>query len=256
LASRLVPGSVERMSALSRVRSSVSATVTSSDLSAGGKLWVDAENNSTIVADNSSSVTSSGGSPFAQGVSTAYNVTIATNNVLSSTIASVTGGSLTTTNGGDVAVTALGNATIDAEMDAETESHGTGVGVVLAFNAIGIKTPVGGFFENTVDALFGTDLAGDPPGRRPHPGDRRGPHARAAGPAHDGAVGVSVDRPDRRPRAVQHLPGRARRRRGTPAAHQRHAVADPRGHPRTGLAQAGAAAAPSVERPTRRSFTS
>ena len=81
----------------------------------------------------------SGGSPIApEGQANGYNVTIASNYILGSTIASATGTSLTTTDGGDVDITALNNAAIDAEMDASTIANNSTVGIVLAFNTIGL----------------------------------------------------------------------------------------------------------------------
>ena len=155
---------VGAMFVLNDVRSTVKATVNNTPLSAAGNLTIDAENNATIVANNSSTVTASGGSPFApEGQANGYNVTIASNYVLASTIASATGSSLTTSNGGNIDITALSNASIDAEMDATTQANSSTIGVVLAFNTIGINEPVGGFLEGTVDALFGTDLAGENP---------------------------------------------------------------------------------------------
>ncbi len=143
------------------VRSTVTAEVTSSTLTSGGDLSVDAESTSTVDAANTSSVTSSGSSPIAGGTSIAINAAIATNNILGSTTASVTGSSLTTTGGGNVAVTANNASTIDATTDATTISNGTSVGIVLAFNTIGIAPQ--NFLFNTVDALFGTDIASEQP---------------------------------------------------------------------------------------------
>ena len=143
------------------VRSTVTATVTSSTLSSGGDLSVDAESARTIDATNTSYVTSSGSSPIAGGVSSAINGAIATNNILGSTNATVTGSSLTTNAGGNIAVTANDISTIDATTDATTISNGVSVGVVLAFNTIGIAPQ--NFLFNAADTLFGTDLASEQP---------------------------------------------------------------------------------------------
>jgi mucin-19 len=152
------------MFVLNDVHSTVSASVTGGTLSAAGALTIDAENNAVIDAINTSTITASGGSPFTPaGSATGFNVTIASNYVLGSTIASATGSSLSTTAGGNISITALGNASIDAEMDATTTANSSTIGVVLAFNTIGINEPVAGFLEGTVDALFGTDLASENP---------------------------------------------------------------------------------------------
>ena len=149
---------------LNDVHSTVAATASSGALSAAGALTIDAENNAIINAINSSTITASGASPFTpDGSATGFNVTIASNYVLGSTIASATGSSLTTTAGGNINITALANASIDAEMDATTTANSSTIGVVLAFNTIGINEPVAGFLEGTVDALFGTDLASENP---------------------------------------------------------------------------------------------
>ncbi len=149
---------------LNDVRSTVAATVTGGTLNAAGALLIDAENNAVIDADNTSTIIASGGSPIAGGDASAYNVTIASNYVLASTVASATDTSLNTTvAGADVDVTALDNASIDAEMDASAFADNSTYGIVLAFNTIGFNEPIGGFFENTVDALFGTDLSGPNP---------------------------------------------------------------------------------------------
>ena len=134
----------------------------------GGGVLIEATNISTINATNTSTVTASNGQtgPTTQspGSGLAVNATIATNNILGSTQAYASGGSITTLGtGGSLDVTATSNATIDAQNDATTDAKTDSVGVVLAFNTIGIKLPVAGFLENTVDALFGTDLAGEQP---------------------------------------------------------------------------------------------
>ncbi len=149
---------------LNDVHSTVSATVTGGTVSAAGNLTIDAENNATIDAINTSTVTASGGSPFTpDGSATGFNVTIASNYVLASTIASASSTSLTTSAGGNIDITALGNASIDAEMSASTIANTSTIGIVLAFNTIGVNEPAAGFLEGTVDALFGTNLAGENP---------------------------------------------------------------------------------------------
>ncbi len=129
-----------------------------------GNLTIDAENNATIDAINTSTVTASGGSPFTpDGSATGFNVTIASNYVLASTIASAVNSSLSTSDDGNIDITALGNASINSEMDASTIANTSTIGIVLAFNTVGINEPAAGFLEGTVDALFGTDLASENP---------------------------------------------------------------------------------------------
>ena len=134
----------------------------------GGQIAITANNTATISATNTSTTTASSGTagPTATspGTGLAVNAIIATSNILGQTQAYADGGSLTADGtAGDVDIAADSNATIDAENTASTDAKTTSVGVVLAFNTIGIKQPVAGFLENTVDALFGTDLAGEQP---------------------------------------------------------------------------------------------
>ena len=149
---------------LNDVHSTVAATANSGTLSAAGNLTIDAENNATIDAINTSTVVASGGSPFTpDGSATGFNVTIASNYVLASTIASAVDSSLSTSDDGNIDIKALGNASIDSEMDASTIANTSTTGIVLAFNTVGINEPAAGFLEGTVDALFGTDLASENP---------------------------------------------------------------------------------------------
>ena len=162
---------------LNMINASASAYASGSSLSAGvgagmadfgGGVLIEATNLSTINATNTSTVTASNGqsgpTTTSPGTGLAVNATIATNNVLGSTQAYASGGSITTLGtGGSIDVTGTSDATIDAENDATTDAKTTSVGVVLAFNTIGIASPVAGFLENTVDALFGTDLASEQP---------------------------------------------------------------------------------------------
>ncbi|HEY1749492.1 MAG TPA: LEPR-XLL domain-containing protein, partial [Xanthobacteraceae bacterium] len=173
---------------LNDVRSTVSATVTNGALSAAGVLAIEAQNNAIIDADNTSTVIASGGSPISpDGSADAKNFTVASNYVLASTIASATGTTLTTTSaGGNVDISAVDNASIDAEMDASTFANDSTVGVILAFNTIGYNEPELGFLGSTVDALFGTDLAGTNP-------DKVEAYADNTSISSDGGVDVSAE---------------------------------------------------------------
>ena len=136
----------------------------------GGGVTIEATNLSTINAINTSTVTASNGQtgPFVSspGSGLAVNAIIATNNILGSTQAYATSDTIAALGtGGSINVVATSNAAIDAENDASTDAKTTSVGVVLAFNTIGIKQPIAGFLENTIDALFGTALAGQQPDR-------------------------------------------------------------------------------------------
>ena len=99
------------------------------------------------------------------GTGLAVNGIIATNNILGqhAGLSRGTAVSPPTAPAARSTSSATSNATINAENEASTDAKTTSVGVVLAFNTIGIKQPVAGFLENTVDALFGTDLAGEQP---------------------------------------------------------------------------------------------
>ena len=158
-----INASVDAHASTSTLDSGVGATT-----GFGGGVTIQATNLSTINATNTSTVTASNGQTgptvSSPGTGLAVNATIATNNILSSTQAYSSGGSITALGtGGSIDITATSNDSIDAENDATTDAKTTSVGVVLAFNTIGIKQPVAGFLENTVDALFGTSLAGEQP---------------------------------------------------------------------------------------------
>ncbi|MHC4993053.1 MAG: hypothetical protein ACYTGC_18935, partial [Planctomycetota bacterium] len=58
-------------------------------------------------------------------------------------------------------VDAQNTSTISAETESDTKSKGTSVGVTLAFNTIGMAPQ--NFLFNTIDALFGTDIASEQP---------------------------------------------------------------------------------------------
>ena len=154
--------SVGAIFVLNDVRGDATATVTTSVLSSSGDLTISADNNATITAANTSTIIASGGSPFAGGNATAVNVAIASNYVLSSTIASAVGSSLTST-AGSVSISAFGNASIDAQMDASATANSSSIGVVLAFNAIGMEEPDAGLFVAALDATFGTSLTTENP---------------------------------------------------------------------------------------------
>ena len=141
-------------------RGSAASSVTNASVSAAGDFTVEAIENAAIDATDTSTVSSDGGSVFG-GSSLAVNGIIATNNVLSGATATVSGSSITTTSGGNVDVTAQDNSVIDASVTNSTTADGSAVGVTLAFNTIGI-TPQN-FLFNTVDALFGTNIANEQP---------------------------------------------------------------------------------------------
>ncbi|MDO9263656.1 MAG: hypothetical protein Q7U02_06805, partial [Desulfosalsimonadaceae bacterium] len=119
------------------VRGGVESYINNIDLDAAGSLTLTALETATIRAVDSSTVTSVGGSVLVGGGSSAINGTIATNLVLSKANAYITGSSITTTNAGDVILDAQNTSTIEADIDATTESRGVSVGVILAFNTIG-----------------------------------------------------------------------------------------------------------------------
>ena len=65
------------------------------------------------------------------------------------------------TAGGDVAVTAQNTSSITATIDSETSSNGVSVGVVLAFNTVGVESQ--NVLFNIADAILGLDLATSKP---------------------------------------------------------------------------------------------
>ena len=148
------------------VRSDVEASVLNVALGAAGNITVNAVENAGILATDQSTVSSDGnsalgGGTLGGGTSLAVNGVIATNTVLSSGVDTVSGSSLTTTAGGAVDIEASNTSTIDASVTNTTSADGPAVGVTLAFNTIGI-TPQN-FLFNTVDALFGTNIANEQP---------------------------------------------------------------------------------------------
>jgi hypothetical protein len=141
---------------LNDVRAAVEAYLSDITAGADGDVLVSAVENATIIATADSTVESSGGSVFGEGKSLAVNATIATNVVLAGADAYIVRSHITASGGagtGDVTVEARNEATIDATTLSATSSGDTGVGVVLAFNAIG--WPSRGLLFNTLDALLG-----------------------------------------------------------------------------------------------------
>jgi hypothetical protein len=143
------------------VRSDVEAAIRDAIVTADGSVSVTALESATILALIESTVLSDGGSVVGGGDSIAVNGTVATNLVLSSAVAAIDGSVVTANAGGSVTVLADNTSNIDAIVDSSTISNGTSVGVVLAFNTIGIQ-PQNWLFS-TVDALIGTNIANEQP---------------------------------------------------------------------------------------------
>ncbi|MDZ4252170.1 MAG: hypothetical protein U1A72_06305, partial [Sulfuritalea sp.] len=143
------------------VRGGVESYINNIDLDAAGSLTLTALETATIRAVDSSTVTSVGGSVLVGGNSAAINGTIATNLVLSKANAYITGSSITTTNAGDVILDAQNTSTIEADIDATTESRGVSVGVILAFNTIGWASQ--NVLYNLADTIAGSDIAASVP---------------------------------------------------------------------------------------------
>jgi hypothetical protein len=143
------------------VRSGVEAAIRDAIVTADGSVSVTALESATILALIESTVLSDGGSVVGGGDSIAVNGTVATNLVLSSAVAAIDGSVVTANAGGSVTVLADNTSNIDAIVDSSTISNGTSVGVVLAFNTIGIQ-PQNWLFS-TVDALIGTNIANEQP---------------------------------------------------------------------------------------------
>ena len=133
------------------VRAVAEAFVLDSTTTAGS-VGIAAEETAVIRATADSAVTASGGSAFGEGKVIAVNGTIATNIVLSSASAYVQGGSVATSAGG-ITIDSANLSQIDATTKSVTSSGDTGVGIALAFNAIGWKPQ--NILFNTADALLG-----------------------------------------------------------------------------------------------------
>ena len=143
------------------VRSDVLAAINKADVTADGDIDLQALETAGIFAIDQSSVTSSGESTFGGGSSTAVGGVIATNLVLSAANAKITNSNVITHSDGSVLIDAQNTSTVKATIDSEIASNGTSIGVILAFNTIGIKPQ--NFLFSTVDALFGTNIANEQP---------------------------------------------------------------------------------------------
>jgi hypothetical protein len=144
------------------VRSDVIANIDFSDMDADGGVQVKATESATITATIASTVTSDGGSFFKDsGTSRAINGVVATNAVISAADASISNSDVTTLGEAGIVIDADNTSTITAEVESNTKSNGTSVGVTLAFNSIGWNSQ--NFLFNTIDALLGTDIGNPNP---------------------------------------------------------------------------------------------
>ena len=145
------------------VRGGVSSELATQAVTAGGDVSVTALETATIVATDSSSVIADGCSPFANdsGTCVGVNFLFVTNLVLSGAEAYVIDSTVTA--GGDVAVTTANTSTISATIESETRSFGVSVGVVLAFNTVGVDSQ--NVLFNIADAILGLDIATSKPVR-------------------------------------------------------------------------------------------
>ena len=139
------------------VRGGVASEILGQLVDAGDGVSVTALETATIVADDTSSVIADGCSPFASdsGDCVGVNFLFVTNLVLSGAEARIADSDVTA--GGDVAVTAGNTSSITATIDSETSSNGVSVGVVLAFNTVGVESQ--NVLFNIADAILGLDLA-------------------------------------------------------------------------------------------------
>src|SRR5690606_7086874 len=119
----------------------------------GGDLAIKANKTGLIDADLTARVEVTGGTAQ-KSKSVAVNAVISTNNVLGTTSAQLVGSTVTAVE--NLSVVAENSGVIDATLDADTISKQTAVGVVLAFNSVGVQNQ--NFLFNTIDALVGTDL--------------------------------------------------------------------------------------------------
>ena len=135
------------------VRSTSTARITSTVVSAGGALVVRAVLDAELVADLLTNVNASGGSFYGTGDVLAVNVIVATNLVLADAVAAVTD---STVGAASVLVEAVMSSGLDATVMATTTT-GAGAGaLVLAFNSIGWASQ--NVLFNTIDALLGDPL--------------------------------------------------------------------------------------------------
>jgi hypothetical protein len=156
LAANLAGGSatgVGAMAILNMVEGNSEALVTGAKLTLTGDLGISSTKTGLIDSDLTARVEVTGGTTD-KSKSIAVNAVISTNNVLGTTSAKLID---STINSGDnVSVTATNSGTIEATLDAETISKQTSIGIILAFNSVGVQNQ--NFLFNTVDAIVGTDL--------------------------------------------------------------------------------------------------
>ncbi|MBU6188741.1 MAG: LEPR-XLL domain-containing protein, partial [Betaproteobacteria bacterium] len=149
-----IPIAVNGAIATNLVLSSARATITRSEVIAGGDLTVEAENESGISAENEASITSGG---TAVGVTLAYNtIGWEAQDLFTQTIDALLGTSIGDENpaevlaaidqvvldiGGDMSVSGTMTATLEATISNEAVSEGSGsaASVVLASNAVSTK---------------------------------------------------------------------------------------------------------------------
>ena len=120
-----------------------------------GDVTVKAQEISVIDATASGTVETTGSG---NGSSIAVNGIIATNNIMDFARASIVNGSISGAGADDVSVLADSASTLTATVDATTKSRQVGVGIVLAFNTVGVAGQ--NFLFNIADVIGGTDIAG------------------------------------------------------------------------------------------------
>ncbi|MGB7817523.1 MAG: hypothetical protein WBL35_02135, partial [Ornithinibacter sp.] len=135
------------------VRSTSTATVSDTAVTASGAITVRAVLDAELVADLLTNVNASGGSFYGTGDVLAVNVIVATNLVLADAVASVLRSAL---EGASVTVEAVMSSGLDATVMATTTTGEEAGAFVLAFNSIGWRSQ--NILFNAIDALLGDPL--------------------------------------------------------------------------------------------------
>ena len=141
------------------VRGDVAATIANAKVTSGDDVLVSALESATIHATTTGTVSVGGGSYFGEGSSTAVNVAVATNVVLSSALATVLNTEVDAGTGADdtITVTAANTSLLDARTKTSTKSAGVSVGVTIAVNTVGIDSQ--NILYNIAEAIVGNVIA-------------------------------------------------------------------------------------------------
>jgi hypothetical protein len=139
--------SVAALISRNRTEAGAQAQLSDGTVTAALDVTVRAFENATLTAQESSEVAAVGGGGAAVGA------IIASNTLLSAADASIQRATITSS-AGDVAVLARNTAVVTASVTSKVTSSGSAIGMVIAFNAVGVEG--GNIFKMAADALLGS----------------------------------------------------------------------------------------------------